>query len=211
MQKILNRIKQKIQFISRLIKRRLQEKFIILNYEKKREIILNYKLRYGSNIFIESGTFLGDTADFASRYFDKVYTIELENSLFQKAKARFKNFSSINVLEGDSDKILPEIINNFVGKALFWLDGHYSGEFYMGNEYIKTAKGEKESPILQELNSILTNGLQDKVILIDDARCFIGKNGYPSKKELFNLLNSFNIHRKQIKIKQDIIRITPDK
>jgi hypothetical protein len=61
--------------------------------------------------------------------------------------------------------------------CLFWLDAHYSGG--------STAKGDFETPIMQELQCILGHQLAEShVVLIDDARCFVGRNDYPALDEL---------------------------
>ena len=51
-------------FIRHYIKRRLYQKFVMLNYNKKREVILAYSKKYGCTVFVETGTFLGDTTDY---------------------------------------------------------------------------------------------------------------------------------------------------
>jgi hypothetical protein len=49
---------------------------------------------------------------------------------------------------------------------LFWLDGHFCGGV--------SAHGDKGTPILEELNLILSHRVKEHVILIDDARLFNG-------------------------------------
>ena len=48
--------------------------------------------------------------------------------------------------------------------TLFWLDGHYSGGV--------TARGSKETPILDEVDKILSTKESRHVLIVDDARCF---------------------------------------
>ena len=62
---------------------------------------------------------------------------------------------------------------------MFWLDGHYSSEFMVGDELIKTARTDKDTPIVEELDAILGTS-PEHVILIDDARGFDGLGDYPS-------------------------------
>jgi hypothetical protein len=159
-------------------------------------------------VFVETGTFFGDTIDFLKDHFSKLYTIELQEDLYLKAKERFEGNNNVEVIFGDSSTVLKELVLKLKGKTLFWLDGHYSSEFFVGSTFVKTAKGDKNTPIIEELTEILKNGLNDNIILIDDARCFTGKNDYPSKKELLEFLKKYGILKKQIKIKKDIIRIT---
>jgi hypothetical protein len=55
------------------------------------------------------------------------------------------------------------------------LDAHYSAGV--------TARGKTDTPILEELDTIFAL-CPECVVLIDDARCFDGKNGYPTLAEL---------------------------
>jgi hypothetical protein len=77
------------------------------------------------------------------------------------------------------------------------LDGHYSG--------FETAKGDLETPIKLELEIIL-NSEYEHVILIDDARLFIGENDYPTIEELKKYILSKN-NSLTVNIIDDIIRV----
>ena len=83
--------------------------------------------------------------------------------------------------------------------CLFWLDGHYSAG--------GTAKGSKETPILEELKSIFTTH-KKHVILIDDARCFIGENDYPAIEALKSFIKNIGPNYK-ITLESDIIILIP--
>jgi hypothetical protein len=183
--------------------------FVMLNYKGKRELLSNYRKKYNLHTFIETGTFLGDTADAMKKYFPKIYTIELQPELAKEAIERFKN-TDIEVLYGDSAKLLPGILSKINNKSiLFWLDAHFSGSQIEGNKVLTTARGEKDTPILEELDIILKDGLGRNVILIDDARAFGHNNDYPTIKHLKTFLNERGVSNKMISIKNDIIRITP--
>jgi hypothetical protein len=83
--------------------------------------------------------------------------------------------------------------------ALFWLDGHYSGG--------ATAKGDKECPVLEELDAIFRSP-HNHVIYIDDARLFTGNDDYPSLDELWQLV----LRSKPgytMSMENDCIRLTP--
>jgi hypothetical protein len=196
-------------FISHYIKGAYYKNFVILDYSDKRKTILKYAQKYNCSAFIETGTFFGDTTDFLKDHFQQLYTIELQEDLFRKAWERFKTIDRVSVLQGDSAIVLQDIVPRLNMISLFWLDGHYSSSFFVGDELIVTAKGKKESPIIEELDIILKNGLNKNVILIDDARCFDGTHDYPTMKELKLFLKKFDILDDQVKIKNDIIRITP--
>jgi hypothetical protein len=133
--------------------------------------------------------------------FEKIYSIELSHELYQSAKIKFKKYPHVHLYEGDSSEKLHEIVNILDESTLFWLDGHYSGGI--------TAKGEKETPILDELKIILSSkNSHSHIILIDDARCF-GKGDYPSIDEIKKISSVYGF--KNITVESDIIRIFSEK
>ena len=164
----------------------------------KQMAIEEYRNKFHAEIFVETGTYLGDMVEAQRDHFKKIYSIELSEKLFNKAQKRFKDHSHVKILHGDSGTVLNKLMNEVDKPALFWLDGHYSGGI--------TAKGEKETPIEKELEIILQAGPKH-IVLIDDARLFIGKMDYPSMaalKKKVQLLRPGS----SIEVKRDIIRIT---
>ena len=129
--------------------------------------------------------------------FSKIYSIELGLHLFESAKTKFAQYSHIQILHGDSSLLLQDVLKNIDRPALFWLDGHYSEGI--------TAKGELNTPIVSELTHIFKHS-EKHVILIDDARCFVGKDDYPTLNELKNLMKNDNRY-KNFFVENDIIRI----
>lgn len=165
----------------------------------KQLAIAEYQEKYGHHILIETGTYLGDMIEAQKMRFSKILSIELGADLYQKAKKRFSHDPHVTIVHGDSTEMLPLILKQMREPAIFWLDGHYSAGI--------TAKGEKECPIYEELEAILAQNHLEHVILIDDARCFVGKNDYPWLKDLQNYITHVN-PRYQIEVKHDIIRCT---
>ena len=106
--------------------------------------------------------------------------------------------NNIAVIHGDSGEVLPSLLNNIDTSCLFWLDGHYSGGV--------TSKGEKDTPILEELKCVLSHSIKNHIILIDDARCFIGEFDYPTLFEIYELVKGVDRNYK-VNVKDDIIRI----
>lgn len=131
-----------------------------------------------NSIWVETGTYLGETTEFISRHASKVYSIEPEPILFQKAKKYFKSFDHISILHGTSENIFPILLPKIKGNVNFWLDGHYSDGV--------TYQGSQDTPIIDELKNISKNLKQFKnvTIFIDDIRCFQSKksksSSYPS-------------------------------
>jgi hypothetical protein len=118
------------------------------------------------NVFIETGTFKGDTAAAVESFFDKVVTIELSQALAADAVKRFNESTKVQVLQGDSAVKLRELRPDLEGvSALYWLDAHWC----VAND---TAGELSQCPLMNELKAI--GHLNDKsVILIDDARLFL--------------------------------------
>ncbi|MDR1919199.1 MAG: hypothetical protein LBQ65_06090 [Tannerellaceae bacterium] len=164
----------------------------------KKTAIREYQTTYGYRILIETGTYYGAMIYAQLNYFDLIYSIELSKELYEKATKRFKKYNKVHLYHGDSATELGNIMKDIVEPVIFWLDGHYSGG--------ETAKGKKECPIMDELEHILSQS-QPHIILIDDARCFIGENDYPTIEELQQYLTKKKINH-SFEVKDDIIRIT---
>jgi hypothetical protein len=110
---------------------------------------------------------------------------------------RFKNDKNVTIVQGDSGKVLPKILKDINEPAIFWLDGHYSAGI--------TAQGDKDCPIYEELDAIFDAKKLDHILLIDDARCFIGNGDYPTIAKLTEYVKSKN-PKYQVEVKDDSIR-----
>ena len=143
------------------------------------------------NVFVATGTLSeGATAE-AAKVFREVHTIELSRKLYQRASQRFQNNGNVHVYHGDSAVVLQNLLPRIKGKSVFWLDGHYSGG--------ETARGNENTPIIQEIQLIRKHDIQDAVILIDDIRCFYRESnpasllyGYPTIRSLFSAILEIN-------------------
>ena len=142
----------------------------------KQRAIKQIKSKFKYQLFIETGTYLGDMVEAQKKNFNKVYSIELSSDLYRDAVKRFENDKNITLLQGDSGDVLIDLMPTIKQPAIFWLDGHYSAGY--------TAKGKKNCPIYEELTAIFNAGAMHHVLLIDDARLFIGKDDYPTISEL---------------------------
>lgn len=163
----------------------------------KRRVIKNYAEKYNIGCFVETGTYIGDMLKAMSKHFNELYSIELSEFYYKKAVKRFSNDPNIHLFHGDSGIILRNILDLIKHPTVFWLDAHYSG----GN----TARGKTETPILNELEEII-NHHNEHVILIDDARCFHGPEGYPSISKLEKFVKDNNVNYNFV-VSEDIIHI----
>ncbi|MDP4115053.1 MAG: hypothetical protein Q8903_02905 [Bacteroidota bacterium] len=164
----------------------------------KQKAILEYKEKFNLDTLVETGTFRGDMMYCMKGEFKKLYSIELAEGLYKKAKKRFKKYPNVNILFGDSGEVLKSLVPSFQLPVLFWLDGHYSGTV--------TAKGNVETPILMELETIFKSNI-DHTILVDDAILFNGTRDYPTMEVLKNYVAK-NKPQYKVKVENDLIRIS---
>jgi hypothetical protein len=166
----------------------------------KQRIIRDFAKGFGLKVLVETGTYYGDMVEAMKPYFNQIYSIELSRELYEKAKQRFDGNERIKIIHGDSGIELSNIVAEIIQPALFWLDGHYSAGV--------TAKGEKDTPIFEELTHIFNSQQSGHVIIIDDARCFGTDPAYPSIAELSDFIRANNSNA-NIEVENDSIRITP--
>ena len=163
----------------------------------KQEIIQYYQKYYNCDILVETGTYLGEMVEAQLSNFKKIYSIELGMNLWENAVKKFKNQPHVELLQGDSGKVLYKITEKLNSTAIFWLDGHYSSGI--------TARGETDCPIFGEIDAIFSFKDLNHILLIDDARLFNGEGDYPTIEQLNNYILSKNKDYKLV-VKDDVIR-----
>lgn len=157
----------------------------------------HFQASYGLETLVETGTYQGTTVAAMVHRFERVYTIEVDHTLWRRAHDRFSKYPHVQVIQGDSADILPAILVRISDRCLFWLDGHFSGA--------ETARGRKDTPIVEELAAIRSHCRKDHVVLIDDARLFCGANGYPALDTVTSMLRDIN-PKYMVRVVDDIIQ-----
>jgi hypothetical protein len=142
------------------------------------------------DVFIETGTYLGDTIQLALEWgFKEIHSIELNEELYQLASEKFKSHPNVKLWKGDSIHCLPLILKQLTKPATFWLDAHASGHLSGG-----LSGG---SPLLDELKIIDVHYIHDHTIFIDDRRLFGSAEwSFLSEKEVLGALRTINPHYK---------------
>lgn len=143
--------------------------------------------KYPNHLFLETGSYLGSGIQQAlDAGFKKIISIELSDKYFQICTNRFINNPDVKIIQGDSFKVLSEIIKDINEPITFWLDGHHS----CGD----TALGEYWAPLMQELDVIKEHPIKTHTILIDDMRCWESPNPVHGfyKEDIFNKLKEIN-------------------
>jgi hypothetical protein len=149
-----------------------------------------------AEVWVETGTYFGETTMILARHSRNVTTIEADLELYRRAKLKFSG-SKIKVLFGSSadlmDQAIEEHLNCGYRQINFFLDGHYSGP---GTFY-----SIDETPIVRELEVISSYmyKLKSCHIFIDDFRDFdtnhVGKklSKYPSRSFLVEFADENNL------------------
>lgn len=163
----------------------------------KQNNIHKYREEYGFKVLVETGTYMGDMVQAQLSNFSQIFSVELGVELHRNAVKRFEKYSNVKILQGDSGIVLKDLIKEISEPALFWLDGHYSSG--------TTAKGDKITPVLEELRTIL-NSEYIHGILIDDARLFVGEDDYPTIDQVCSFVMELDPDREVI-VADDIIRV----
>ena len=150
----------------------------------KHQVIKKYNLQ--KSLWIETGTYYGDTTKILSDIAEKVISIELDKRLYDLAIKKFENLKKINVINGQSQNLLEDILKNESYKNLcLFLDAHTCLD-HITNKLV--SKNETlETPIMIELNIIESyiKKFNNINILIDDIRLFDGKTqNYPNINEI---------------------------
>jgi len=127
-------------------------------------LLLELQRKFGINTFIETGTFKGKTAHWASAYFREVITIESSQRLHSDAIQRYGGISNIRFLLGTSCERLKEIVLTKKEPCVFWLDSHWCEGITEGETY--------QCPLIEEID-IINRSEFENYLLIDDARFFL--------------------------------------
>lgn len=163
----------------------------------KQRTIEHYRGQSKARVLVETGTAFGEMVRAQLNRFERIYSVELSDSLWRKAVARFRKHAHVAILQGDSGKVLADLVPTLQEVAIFFLDGHYSAGV--------TARGAVDCPIDAELASILISPYPH-VLLIDDARLFVGKNDYPTMQALRETILARR-PGSSFEVEQDMIRV----
>jgi hypothetical protein len=170
-----------------------------------KEIVLKFKEKGLIANFVETGTFQGGTCFWAGGHFDRVYTIEIDPEISKVTAAKPDCPKNIRFYVGDSKDVLQDLVKELEGRTIFWLDGHWCNVTELGKD--------KECPLIDEIKAIVH--LKDAVILIDDARAFLGplppphdNSQWPRVDEIFLLLKK-QFPDNLVSIADDVIYCIP--
>ena len=133
--------------------------------------------------FVETGTWLGHTIFRMENHFDELHTIEISEKFYRDAKNKYTG-DKISFHLGDTSEVLKDIVPKLSNNTFFFLDAHYSGG--------DTGRGDKDCPLIEEIEIIHSSFKPSAIIIIDDFRLF-GTNSFEdwsqiSKQKILNIV-----------------------
>ena len=151
----------------------------------KHQVLINNN--YSDSLWIETGTYYGETTKLLSKISKKTISIEADKELFETSKKKLKNLKNVELFNGKSEDVLNKLISENLDfkNICIYLDAHLCQD-HLKN--IQTFGSEDNAtPILKELEIIKKYyGKFEKFnVLIDDIRLFYGNfQNYPDKNIL---------------------------
>ena len=151
----------------------------------KHQVLINNN--YSDSLWIETGTYYGETTKLLSKISKKTISIEADKELFETSKKKLKNLKNVELFNGKSEDLLNKLISENLDfkNICIYLDAHLCQD-HLKN--IQTFGSEDTAtPILKELEIIKKYyGKFEKInVLIDDIRLFYGNyQNYPDKNIL---------------------------
>lgn len=76
-------------------------------------------------VAIETGTWKGDTTALLAERFARVFTIDIDEKWVKAATRRFATVPNVDVVAGDSAKVLPMVLDLKHAPTLLYLDAHW--------------------------------------------------------------------------------------
>ncbi len=159
----------------------------------KQRTVLRYAREFGLTTLVETGTYYGEMIAAVVPRFRRIYSIEIDPALVDLARERFRRFSHVTIVEGDSQTAVPRLLPELNEACLWWLDAGYCG--WAGDTGNSRRLGT-------EMEAVLADRAHPHAILMDDA------DGVQGLRELLLSIEA-KYPEREVKVEQNIIRITP--
>ena len=151
----------------------------------KHQVLVSNNLN--ESLWIETGTYYGETTKLLSKISKKTISIEADKNLYETSKKKLKDLKNVEILNGKSEDLLNKVISENLDfkNICVYLDAHLCQDHLRNT---KTFGSETTAtPILNELEVVSKYiiNFEKIVVLIDDIRLFQGSfQNYPNKNAL---------------------------
>ena len=151
----------------------------------KHQVLVSNNLN--ESLWIETGTYYGETTKLLSKISKKTISIEADKNLYETSKKKLKDLKNVEILNGKSEDLLNKVISENLDfkNICIYLDAHLCQDHLRNT---KTFGSETTAtPILNELEVVSKYiiNFEKIVVLIDDIRLFQGSfQNYPNKNAL---------------------------
>jgi len=161
------------------------------------------------DVFVETGTFRGDTVELVKDHFREIHTVELSPEYYEAARSRFGARANIDLVQGDSAEVLAVWASGLHDKSvLYFLDAHWCVAD-------NTAGETSQCPLLNEIRSIGKLNAES-LIVIDDARLFLAPplapheiSQWPSFNEVLDVLRAMSLIHRVMVLNDNIVFYPP--
>ena len=139
--------------------------------------------KFNCKIYLETGTGIGVCLSHALKYnLEKYYSIDLDDKLIQKAKAKFEN-ENVQFYNDYSHKALEKIVPKLPKdkSILFFLDAHFPKADFSEITYEESISTYKEDafPLLKEIKTIKKHrDISKDCFIIDDWKLYDPDQAY---------------------------------
>lgn len=143
-------------------------------------------------VFIETGTFQGDSVAAVRPTFQELHTCELSPELHAAATRRFADDPAVHCHRGSSpDRLRALATIHAHHPVMYWLDAHWCSAAH-------TVGQETQCPLLEELEAIAPLH-PESIVWIDDARYFMSPptapleaRGWPTFQQVLDRLQALS-------------------
>lgn len=161
------------------------------------------------DVFVETGTFHGDTVELVKDQFREIHTVELSPEHYEAACSRFRGQVQIDLAYGDSATALATWASGLRGKSvMYFLDAHWCVAD-------NTAGEASQCPLLNELRNIGQLN-PESLIIIDDARLFLAPplapheiSHWPAFTEVLDALHAMSTFHQVMVLNDNIVFYPP--
>jgi hypothetical protein len=90
----------------------------------KQRTIAEFARKFDLHVLVETGVNFAHMLFVNQNRFREIYSIELDGRRAESERRKFSKRTNIHVLQGDSGKVLPQLLPALKVPCLFWLDAH---------------------------------------------------------------------------------------